>query len=140
MLKHLKNCDPLNDVMRRSNCFAPIPPPGHPRGHHFFVGCPGLLTTLFFPCLALYEHLNQSFFQCPALFYRTHFSFDPVAAPGGMGAEQFDRRITVNDVKILVASMRSKKCMLTLQMPWKKEECPPIATKDKYKKRELVIK
>ena len=70
-------------LMPRSNFSAPIPPPGHPRGHHFLGGCPGLLITLFSPCPALYKHSNHSFFQCPALIYHTHFSSDPVADPGG---------------------------------------------------------
>ena len=75
--------------MRRSNCSAPIlPPPGHPRGHHFFGGCPGLLITLFFPCPALYKHSNHSFFQCPALIDHTHFSSDPEAALGSGGRGQ----------------------------------------------------
>ena len=60
-------------------------------GHHFSGGCPGLLITLFLPCPTLYIHSNHYFFQCPAPFYHTHFSSDPGA---GMGAEQFDRRIT----------------------------------------------
>ena len=46
------------------------------------------------PCPALYKHSNHTFFKCPALFYHLHFSSDPRAAPGGMGAEQFDRRIS----------------------------------------------
>ena len=66
---------------------------GHPRGHLFFGGCPGVLITLFLPCPALYKRFNHSFFQSPALFHHTHFSSDPGAATGGMGAEQFDRRI-----------------------------------------------
>ena len=60
-------------------------PPGHPRGHHFLEGCPGLLITLFFSCLAIYKHYNHSFFQCPALIHHTHFSSDPGAFPGGWG-------------------------------------------------------
>ena len=77
--------------MRRSNCSAPIP--RAPRGHHFFRGRLCLLITLFLLCPALYIHSNHSFLQRPALTYHTHFSSDPGAAPGGMGAEQFDRRI-----------------------------------------------
>ena len=80
--------------MRRSNCSDP-PPPGHLRGHHFVLGCPGLLITLFLSYHALHKHYNHSFFHCAALFYHTHFSSDPGAAPsGGIGPEQFDRRIT----------------------------------------------
>ena len=81
-------------LMRRSNCSVPIPL-GHSRGHHFFESCPGLLITLFLACPALYKHSNLSFFECPAIFYQTHFLSDPGVAPGGMGAEQFDRRITL---------------------------------------------
>ena len=44
--------------MRRSNCSAP---------------------ALHRPI----EHSNHSFFQCPALFYHTHFSSDPGAARRG---------------------------------------------------------
>ena len=68
--------------------------PRQPRGHYFFGGCPGFHITLSFPCLALFKHSNHSFSQCPALIYHTHFSSDPGDAPEGMGAEQFDRRIT----------------------------------------------
>ena len=80
--------------MRRSNCSAPIPP-GHPRVHHFFCCCPGVLISLIFTCPALYDHQNHPFFECLALFYHKHIFSDPVAARGGggMGAEQFDRRI-----------------------------------------------
>ena len=79
--------------MRRSNCSAPIP--RAPPGTSLFLCCPGLLITSFFPCPAPYSHKNHPFFECPALFYHTHFSSDPGAARGGMGAEQFDRRIRV---------------------------------------------
>ena len=72
--------------MRRSNCSAPIPPPGHPRGHHFFCCFPGVLITLIFTCPALYNHQNHPFFECPALFYHTHIFSDPGAARGGDGA------------------------------------------------------
>ena len=70
-------------------------PPGHPQGHHFFKGCPGLLITLFIPCPALYINtLISLFFKCPALIHHTHFSSNPRASPEGeMGAEQFDQRI-----------------------------------------------
>ena len=78
--------------MRRSNCSAPIPP-GLPRGHHFFCCCPGVLITVIFTCPALYNHPNYPFFECPALFYDTHF-FSGLGAARGGGAEQFDRRIT----------------------------------------------
>ena len=65
--------------------FCPHPPPGYPRGHHFFLGCPDVLVTLFLPCPTLYKHSNYSFFQCPALFHHTHFSSDPGAAWGDGG-------------------------------------------------------
>ena len=68
-------------------------PPGHPRRHQFFFGCPGLLITLFLPYPALYKHSNHSCVQCPALFYHTHFSSEPGAAPGD-GGRTIDRRIS----------------------------------------------
>ena len=81
--------------------FCPIPP-GHPRGYHFFWGCPSLFITLILPCPALTNHFNPLILECPALFslhfpvplpfYHTHFSSDPGAARGDW-AEQFDRRI-----------------------------------------------
>ena len=74
--------------------FCPYPPPGQPRGHHFFCCCPGVLITLIFTCPALYNHQNHPYFECPALFYHTHMFSDPGAARGGMGAEQFNRRVT----------------------------------------------
>ena len=46
--------------------------------------------------MPIYKHYNHTLFQCPALIYHTHFSYDPGDAPGGMGAEQFDRRINDN--------------------------------------------
>ena len=70
--------------MRRSNCSAPIPP-RHPRGHHFFCCCPGVLITLIFTCPALYSYQNHTFFECPALFYHTHIFSDPGAARGDGG-------------------------------------------------------
>ena len=80
-------------LMRRSNCSAPIPL----LGTSLFLCCPGLFITSFFPCPALNDHENHPFFECPALFYHTHFSSDPGAVPGlsrgVMGAEKFDRRI-----------------------------------------------
>ena len=51
-----------------------------PPRRHFFLGCPGLLITLFLPYPALINHFNHIIFQCPALFYHTHFSFDPDAS------------------------------------------------------------
>ena len=42
-------------------------------------------------CPAPTHHIR---FCYPALFYHFIFSFDPGAARGGMGAEQFDRRIS----------------------------------------------
>ena len=69
------------------------PPPLGTPGDITFLGCPGVLITLFLPCPALYKHSNHSFFQCPALFYHTNVSSDPEAAPRGMGAEQFDQHI-----------------------------------------------
>ena len=72
-----------------SNCSAPIPP-----GDITFFCCPGVLITLIFTCPALYNHQNHPFFECPALFYHTHiFSYPGAARGGGVGAEQFDRRI-----------------------------------------------
>ena len=70
--------------MRRSNCSAPIPH-GHPRGHHFFCCCPGVLITLIFTYPALCNHQNHPFFESPALFYHTHIFSDPGAARGEVG-------------------------------------------------------
>ena len=73
-------------------------PPWHPRGHHFF-GCPGLLITFFLPCPALINHFNPFIFQCPALFFTPFSSAPPFfmthifLLTGGVGSEQFDRRI-----------------------------------------------
>ena len=70
---------------------------------NFWGDCPGLLITLVLPCPALSNHLSPSFSDAhpfftlfssaPPFFITQHFSSDPRAAPGGMGAEQFDRRI-----------------------------------------------
>ena len=84
-LKHVLSCHRSVCIMRRSNCSAPIPPPGHPRGHHFFCCCPGVLITLISTCHALYNHQNHPFFECPDLFYHTHIFSDPGAARGGWG-------------------------------------------------------
>ena len=100
-LEPLSKLNNVNDNLPMDKSFLNLcagqialpPPPGQPRRHHFFGGCPGLLITLFFPCPALYKHSNHSFFQCHALIYHTHFSSHLKAFPGGMGAEQFDRRI-----------------------------------------------
>ena len=83
----------IHNIMRQSNCSAPIPP-GHSRGHHFFVVAPVCLSLYFLPCPAL-NHFNPVIFQCPApfllhfqchaLFYHTHFSSDLGAARGGNG-------------------------------------------------------
>ena len=59
------------------------------------LGCPGLLITLFLPCLALYKHSNHSFYQCPLPFFITQtFPLTP-GLPRGGGGGQFDRRIMV---------------------------------------------
>ena len=81
--------------MCRSNYSAPIPP-GHPLATLLFGGLPRSPYHFTLPLPALYKHSNHPFFQCPALIYHTNFSSDPEAAPGGgMGAEQFDRRISL---------------------------------------------
>ena len=59
--------------------FCKHPPPGTP-GDITFFGCPGPLITLLFPCPDLYNHKNYPFFGYPALFYHTHFSYDPAVA------------------------------------------------------------
>ena len=64
-------------------CFWPHSPSGHPRGHHFLFGCPGLLITTFFLLFSLHW---------PTLFITPIFHLTP-GLPGGMEAEQFDRRI-----------------------------------------------
>ena len=79
-------------------------PPGYPRGHHFLGGCPGLFITLFLPCATLINHFNPLILECLALFslhfpvprpFLSHKCFLwPRGCPGGIGAEQFDRRIT----------------------------------------------
>ena len=80
--------------MRRLNCSALIPP-GTPRGHHFFGGCPGLFITLFLLSPALINHFNLFIFECPALsslqfrvprpFLSHTLSSDPGAARGDGG-------------------------------------------------------
>ena len=48
------------------------------------LGCPGLLITLFLPCLALYKHSNHSFYQCPLPFFITQtFPLTPGLPRGG---------------------------------------------------------
>ena len=59
-------CDVLNPIVRRSNCFAPIPPGTF--GDIIFFGCPGPFITLFLPCPALINHCNPLISECPALF------------------------------------------------------------------------
>ena len=50
------------------------------------LGCPGLLITLFLPCLALYKHSNHSFYQCPLPFFITQtFPLTPGLPRGGGG-------------------------------------------------------
>ena len=90
-------------LMRRSNCSAPIPT-CTPRDIIFLGGCPGLFITLFLPCPALIDHFNPLILECLALFllhfpvprpFLSHKCFLwPRGCPGGIGAEQFDRRIT----------------------------------------------
>ena len=80
------------------------PSPRAPPGTSLFRVCPGPLITLFLPCLALYKHSNYSFVQCPALFITYIFPLTPGRPGGGMGAEQFDRRISL---KIPILARRS---------------------------------
>ena len=79
----------IKRLMRRSNCSDPIPP-----GHHFFLGCPGLLITLLLPCPALCKHSDHSFFSAQPLFITLLFSLTKGLPREGMGAEKFDRRIS----------------------------------------------
>ena len=60
-------------------------PPGHPRGHHFFCCCPGVLITLIFTCPALYNHQNQPFSWVPRLFLSHAYFLWPRGCPGGDG-------------------------------------------------------
>ena len=87
--------------MRRSNCSTPRAPPGH----HFLGGCPVLFITLFLPCPAPINHFNTLILECHTLFslhfpvprsFLSHkFFLRPWGCPrGGMGSEQFDRRIS----------------------------------------------
>ena len=68
-------------------------------GYITFFGCPGLLITFFLPCPALINHFNPFIFQCPALFFTPFSSAPPFfmthifLLTGGVGSEQFDRRI-----------------------------------------------
>ena len=73
-------------VMHRLNCAAPIPH-GHPGADITFWGVAAVFNHFFDTLPTLINHFNPFIFECPALFYHTHFSSDP-------GAEQFDRRIT----------------------------------------------
>ena len=93
------------------NLFCPHPPPGHPLGHYFFRGCPGLLITLFLPCPVPYKHCNHSFFQCPALIYHTHISSDPGAAPGGeWGQNNLTGALAMQHSNTLVNTASSIEC------------------------------
>ena len=82
-------------IMRLSNCSDPISPPGTPRDITFLRVALVFLSLYFLPCPALYKHSNLSFFECPALFYHTDFSLT-LGLPGGIGSEQFDRRIIID--------------------------------------------
>ena len=89
--KGIINRESLMLVMRRSNYSDPFP--RATPGTSLFYCCPSLLITVFLPCSVLINHFNHSFFQCPALFYHTHFSSDPEAAPRGMVSEKCDQHI-----------------------------------------------
>ena len=82
-------------LIRQSNFFWPHPP-GTP-GDITFFGCPGPLITLFF-LVPPYIITNFTLFSSARPFYHTHFSSDPGAALGGMGAERFGRRISATAV------------------------------------------
>ena len=70
--------------------FCPHPPRASP-GTLLFGGLPRSPYHFIFALPRPIE-TNLSFFECPALFYHTHFFSDPGA--GGVAAEQFDRRKT----------------------------------------------
>ena len=96
--------------MRRSNRFTPSP--RAPPGTSLFFGCPGLFWLYFLPCPALINHFNYFIFQCPAPFslhfpesrpFLSHtFFLWPRGCRGGIGAEQFDRRIIPNCPRLLI--------------------------------------
>ena len=73
-----KDCTFLTLLMRRSNCSAPIPP-GHPRGHHFFCCCPGVLITFSYIITKI-----TLFSSVPSFFITRIFSLTP-GLPGGGG-------------------------------------------------------
>ena len=49
-------------------------------GQYVLGGCPGLLITIFFPCVALINHYNHAFFPVPRPL---HFPSYPSAAREG---------------------------------------------------------
>ena len=63
----------------------PPPPSRVPPGTSLFWRLPRSLNTLFFPCSALHEHSNQSFFQCPPFFITHIFPSTPGQPLGGWG-------------------------------------------------------
>ena len=98
--------------MRWSNFSGPIPtpPPSRaPPGTSLFWGLPKTSYRFFLPCHALINHFNpfifqyppflHFIFQCLALFYHTHFSFD-ARIPEGIGVGQIDQ--CINDTALFV--------------------------------------
>ena len=84
----LKTVQVYSQLMRRSNCSAPIPP-----GHQFFLAAPVLLSLYFFLASPYINTLITLFCSAPPFFITHIFPLTP-GQPGGMGANQFDRRIT----------------------------------------------
>ena len=82
--------------------------PGHPQGHHCFLGCPGLLIILFLPCTALINHFN-CLFSSSLSFFITHFSMDP----GGMREEQYV--LCIKGIK-LISDFFLEKSLIKLMM------------------------
>ena len=70
-------------LMRRSNCSAPFPPGGAPVSSslYFSLALPYISTVI------------TLFSSTPPLFITHIFRLTPGLPQGGMGAEQFDRRI-----------------------------------------------
>ena len=115
-------------------CYGPVKlfcphPPGTPVDITFFGGCPGLFITLFLPYPSLIIHfylfifecsaLFHFIFECPALFYHTHtFPLTPGLPRGGIGAEQFDRRI-IEDItcSVLIVFFKAIQCCLLVYVP-----------------------
>ena len=60
-------------LMRRSNCSAPIPPPGHPRGHHFLGGLPRSPYHFIFILAPPYIYTLFTLFSSAPPLFITHW-------------------------------------------------------------------